>query len=266
MKKIIITMLCSALLLTGCGAKEPATVQTAASNPASYEALDGKGMGWGFVKKKGQAPDISNKEKEIMAKYDCYYLDENSPKTLYLTFDEGYENGYTSKILDVLEATKTPAAFFVTGPYLENQTELVQRMIDNGHIVGNHTVNHPNLPQQSVETVQKELGDLNKTAEEMYGYTMTYMRPPEGEWSERVLAVARDMGFKTVLWSFAYKDWDINQQRGEEYAFNQVTPYIHDGAILLLHAVSSDNANALEDIINYAKNEGYEFKSLDELR
>ena len=154
----------------------------------------------------------------------------------------------------------------MTGPYLENQQELVQRMIDSGHIVGNHTVNHPNLPKQSVETEQKELSDLNKMCEEMYGVSMKYMRPPEGEYSERVLAVAKDMGYRTILWSFAYKDWDINMQQGADYAFNQVTPYLHDGAILLLHAVSSDNANALEDIINYAKNEGYTFKSLDELQ
>ena len=257
--------MCSALLLSSCGAGETAVKQTAATDTASYEALDGSGMGWGFVKKKGQAPDISNKDKEMFSKYDCYYIGDNSSKTMYLTFDEGYENGYTSKILDVLEATKTPAAFFVTGPYLESQTELVQRMIDDGHIVGNHTVNHLNLPQQTVETVQKELSDLNKTAEDKYGYTMTYMRPPEGEWSERVLAVARDMGFKTILWSFAYKDWDVNQQRGAQYALSSVTPYLHDGAILLLHAVSSDNANALEDIINYAREQGYTFKSLDEI-
>ena len=159
-----------------------------------------------------------------------------------------------------------PYMLFVTGPYLENQQELVHRMIDDGHIVGNQTVNHPNLPKQSVETAQKELSDLNKMCEEMYGVSMKYMRPPEGEYSERVLAVAKDMGYRTILWSFAYKDWDINMQQGADYAFNQVTPYLHDGAILLLHAVSSDNANALEDIINYAKNEGYTFESLDELQ
>ena len=268
MKKLIITMLCTSFILCGCGAEktEKSETQSAASvSAADYSALDGSGIGWGFVKKKGHAPDISNKEKETFAKYDCYYIDENAPKAMYLTFDEGYENGYTSKILDVLESTQTPAAFFVTGPYLENQTELVERMIKDGHVVGNHTVNHPNLPKQSVETVQKELSDLNKMSEEKYGYTMHYMRPPEGEWSERVLAVARDMGYKTILWSFAYKDWDRNAQKGKDYAFKQVTPYFHDGAILLLHAVSSDNADALESIINCAKEQGYTFRSLDEL-
>ncbi|MBQ8301229.1 MAG: polysaccharide deacetylase family protein [Clostridia bacterium] len=259
MKKIIAMVLCSLFLLTGCNTAEE-TINT------DTQSKSNEAVGWGFVRKKGSAPDIPSSQKEMLAKYDCYYIDENSPKTLYLTFDEGYENGYTSKILDVLEKTQTPAAFFVTGPYLENQQELVQRMIDNGHIVGNHTVNHPNLANQSTETVKKELDDLNKLCEEKYGVTMQYMRPPEGSYSENVLSTAQSMGYKTILWSFAYKDWDINMQQGGEYAFSQVTPYLHDGAILLLHAVSSDNANALEDIINYAKDEGYVFKSLDNLK
>lgn len=266
MKKIIPIIICTALMLNGCGAVKQTMNESTPNEKVTYEQMNGEGQGWGFVKKKGKAPDIPAKQKELMQKYDCWYIDEKTPKSLYLTFDEGYENGYTSKILDVLEQTQTPAAFFVTGPYLENQQELVQRMIDNGHIVGNHTVNHPNLPKQSVETVKKELTDLNNKCEEMYGVSMKYMRPPEGEYSERVLAIAKDMGYKTILWSFAYKDWDINMQKGKEYAISQVTPYLHDGAILLLHAVSSDNADALEDIINYAKKEGYVFKSLDELQ
>lgn len=269
MKKIILTFLCASMLLAGCGRTEDSMTenvqQVNSFEVGPYEQMSGEAVGWGFVRKKGEAPEIPAKQKEMLAKYDAYYIDEEAPKTLYLTFDEGYENGYTSKILDVLEKTGTPAAFFVTGPYLENQQELVQRMVDNGHIVGNHTVNHPNLPNQSVETVKKELDDLNEVCESMYGVSMKYMRPPEGSYSEKVLAVARDMGYKTILWSFAYKDWDINMQQGAEHAFSQVTPYLHDGAILLLHAVSSDNASALEDIINYAKNEGYVFKSLDEL-
>ena len=204
MKKVILVIFCTAILMSGCSSNTADTVSNDVQQVnVSYDQMNNEGIGW---------------------------------------------------------------AFFVTGPYLENQQELVQRMIDGGHIVGNHTVNHPNLPKQSVETEQKELSDLNKMCEEMYGVSMKYMRPPEGEYSERVLAVAKDMGYRTILWSFAYKDWDINMQQGADYAFNQVTPYLHDGAVLLLHAVSSDNANALEDIINYAKNEGYTFKSLDELQ
>jgi len=237
MKKVILVIFCTAILMSGCSSNTADTVSNDVQQVnVSYDQMNNEGIGWGFVRKKGAPPEIPNSQKEVLRKYDCYYIDENAPKTLYLTFDEGYENGYTSKIFD------------------------------GGHIVGNHTVNHPNLPKQSVETEQKELSDLNKMCEEMYGVSMKYMRPPEGEYSERVLAVAKDMGYRTILWSFAYKDWDINMQQGADYAFNQVTPYLHDGAVLLLHAVSSDNANALEDIINYAKNEGYTFKSLDELQ
>ena len=154
----------------------------------------------------------------------------------------------------------------VTGPYIETERELVERMISEGHIVGNHTVHHPNLPKlSSAEKMAEELCSLNEKFLTQYGVPMKYMRPPEGEYSERLLKVANTLGYKTILWSFAYKDWDPKQQRGSAYAFNQVTPYLHDGAILLLHAVSKDNADALEDIINYAKNLGYEFKSLDNL-
>lgn len=273
MKKTICLTLIAAMLLGGCSAKtkeskENYEEQEAVStiSQASYESLDNTGIGWGLVKKKGHAPEIPQNQQETLDKYSGYYMDKTEPKALYLTFDEGYENGYTSKILDVLQATQTPAAFFVTGPYLESQTDLIKRMLDEGHIVGNHTVNHINMPKSSVETVQKELTDLNKMCEEKYGAPMRYVRPPEGEYSARSLAIAQDMGYKTIFWSFAYKDWDVNVQQGEDYAFEQVTPYLHDGAIILLHAVSSDNANALERIINYAKEQGYEFRSLDELQ
>ena len=118
---------------------------------------------------------------------------------------------------------------------------------------------------QTVETVKSELDGLNKMCESMYGVSMTYMRPPEGEYSEKVLAAAKDMGYKTAMWSFAYKDWDVNIQNGADYAYNQIVPYLHDGAVILLHAVSSDNADALERVIQHAKSEGYTFKSLDDL-
>lgn len=252
--------------------EDPAPVQAETAAPRSanldlskYESLSSRGSGWGFVKKKGEPPEIMQADQDLLAKYDSYYMDQSKPKAVYLTFDEGYENGYTAQILDVLKKTNTPAAFFVTGPYLQRESALVERMFAEGHVVGNHTVNHPNLPKQPVETVEKELNDLNTMCIEKYGKQMHYMRPPEGEYSERVLAVAKDMGYKTIMWSFAYKDWDTTIQKGPDHAFAQVTPYLHDGAILLLHAVSSDNAGALEEIINYAKGQGYEFRSLDDL-
>ena len=228
--------------------------------------VDNSGSGWGFVKKKNTEPEIYKSTQEMFAKYNTYYLDPKREKKIYLTFDEGYENGYTSVILDVLKEKEVPAAFFITGPYLEKEYELVDRMVNEGHIVGNHTVNHPNLHKlEEAQKMADELGGLNAKFFEQYGKNMNYMRPPEGEYSERLLAVADELEYKTVFWSFAYKDWDVNSQKGAKYAFEQVTPYLHDGAILLLHAVSKDNAESLGDIIDYAKEQGYQFASLDEL-
>ena len=279
MRKIIVTAIAVSLtavsvgLVAGCSAirlgerteqvKHENSVEV--SSTGDYSALDSAGGGWGFVRKKGKAPEIPSSQSDMLERYNGKYLDHAEEKNLYLTFDEGYENGFTAVILDTLAKTNTPAAFFVTGPYLEGQGELIQRMIDEGHVVGNHTVHHLNLPKQPVETVQNEITSLNDKCEELYGYKMTYMRPPEGEFSERTLAVTNDLGMKTIMWSFAYKDWDVNAQQGADHAYESVIPYLHDGAIILLHAVSSDNANALERIINEAKNEGYSFKSLDDL-
>ncbi len=239
--------------------------QSTKSEQTDYKQISQKGYGWGFVRKKGSPPQITLEEQQRLSKYDAYYLGDTTQKNIYLTFDEGYENGYTSVILDVLAKHNVKAAFFVTMPYLEGQQALVGRMIDEGHIVGNHTVHHPNLSECNTDEIKQELDILNAKSLELYGYQMKYMRPPEGAYSERVLAVARDMGYKTIFWSHAYKDWDVNVQKGREYAINQVVPYLHDGEILLLHAVSKDNADALEEIILKAKESGFTFKSLDEL-
>ena len=239
--------------------------QTIPVHKTNYDNLSSKPYGWGLKKEKNTEPDINTNIRETLSKYNAFYIDPKRTKSLYLTFDEGYENGYTEKILDILSKTGTPAAFFVTGPYLKKETILVQRMIDEGHIVGNHTVNHPNLAKCSLSKAEQEITELENLYEDLYGKKMTYLRPPEGEYSEQLLALANDMGYKTIFWSFAYKDWDINNQKGAEHAYNSTIPYLHNGAIILLHAVSADNADALESIINTAKELGYTFKSLDEL-
>lgn len=262
MKKIILVLL-SALILSLSGCAVP-TYE--AKVYESYDELSTKPNNWGFVRKEKMPPQIDNGQKELLEAYNGYYLDHSEEKTLYLTFDEGYENGYTSKILDTLLKEDVKAAFFVTGPYLLNQTELIKRMVSEGHIVGNHTVNHINMSTSGEDEIKTELNSLNESAKELYGIEMKYVRPPEGSFSEKSLAISKDLGYKTILWSFAYADWDINNQKGRDHAFKSVTPYLHDGAILLLHAVSSDNAEALGDIISYAKSEGYTFKSLDELK
>lgn len=239
---------------------------TTSATYSQYEALDNTSIGWGIKKVKKSPPEVTKKQEELLLKYSSFYMDNSKPKKLYLTFDEGYENGYTSKILDVLLEKNVPAAFFITAPYAKKEKELVSRMINEGHIVGNHTINHPNLPKlASAEKITEELLGMNELVAELYSYEMKYMRPPEGCFSERVLAVSRDLGFKTAFWSFAYKDWETQNQKGKDYAFNQVTEYLHDGAVLLLHAVSKDNADALCDIIDYARENGYEFDSLDNI-
>lgn len=278
MKKIILIMLAAAFL-TACSARgyeentDSTTAPTASASPTITQApeydlssLSRKAIGWGFVRQKGSSPQIPVSQQEQLTKYGGYCFGDTEEKEIYLTFDEGYENGYTAKILDILKEKGVCAAFFVTSPYLEGQRELVQRMIDEGHIVGNHTVHHPNLAECDEEKIKSELNDLNEKCEELYGITMTYMRPPEGAYSEYSLAVTQKLGYKTILWSHAYKDWDVNYQLGKQNAINQVVPYFHNGEILLLHAVSKDNADALGDIIDAAHEQGYEFKSLDNLK
>ena len=221
---------------------------------------------WGLSFRQEGAPPIGNAGIDQLKRYDAAYIGSTSEKVLYLTFDEGYENGHTTQILDTLAEKKVPAAFFVTGDYFNRSNDLVARMISEGHIVGNHTYYHHNLAKLSdPDKIAQELSLLQDKFREQFGCGMKYMRPPEGEYSERVLAVSADMGYKTVFWSFAYKDWLADDVRGADYAVSQVVPYFHNGAILLLHAVSADNAAALGRIIDSAREQGYEFASLDSL-
>ena len=187
--------------------------------------------------------------------------DSNS---IYLTFDLGYEAGYTEHILDVLKENNVKAAFFITGHYLNTQTDLVKRMIEEGHIVGNHTVNHKSLVDLSDEEIEKEIMDLHNALYDKLGYEMTYFRPPKGEFSERVLKIAKDLGYKAVLWSNAYDDWDEENQNREDYGKSKILDNLHNGCVLLLHGTSKDNSNILDYVIKEAISKGYEFKSLDE--
>ena len=230
------------------------------------DGLDNRSHGWGFKREKNAAPGISQSTRDLFARYDAYYLGNNSQKYLYLTFDEGYENGYTAKILDILRDNGVPAAFFITGPYLNEQKELVQRMVDEGHIVANHTINHPSMPKVEDDTLTQEISELATRFQADYGVEMPkYFRPPMGEYSERTLSLTQQLGYKTIFWSSAYVDWDVKKQKGVDNAFKMVTSQFHNGSIILLHAVSKDNADALDRIIKEAKEQGYEFKSLDEL-
>lgn len=200
-------------------------------------------------------------------KYDAYYVGDTSQNIIYLTFDEGYENGYTAKILDVLKAKNVHAAFFVTKDYIEKNTELVKRMRDEGHIVGNHSMRHLSSPSLSDAELFSEINETAWTYKKLIGTDMVKVfRPPMGEYSERTLAVAHNMGYKTIFWSFAHRDWETNNQPGKTATYNTVMQRYHNGSIMLLHAVSSSNTEALPQIIDSLREKGYSFGTLDQLQ
>lgn len=186
-------------------------------------------------------------------------IDPGDSKTIRLTFDEGYENGYTPAILDALKERGVKATFFVLEDYARKEPELVQRMIDEGHTVGNHSVHHYSMPDLSAEECREEIMGLHSYILDEFGYEMTLFRPPMGEFSEQSLAVARDCGYETLLWSFAYADWDVNSQPPEGESLERLEKALHSGAVYLLHPVSSTNAAILGDFIDYALARGYEF-------
>ena len=159
-----------------------------------------------------------------------------------------------------------PAAFFITAHYLNTQPDLVKQMIDEGHIVGNHTVNHKSMPDLTEEQIQKEVMDLHTSVYEKFNYEMKYIRPPKGEFSERTIAYTNSLGYKTVMWSLAYDDWDESKQGREDYGTQKILDNIHPGCVILLHATSKDNSNILDYCIKEIRKIGYEFKSLEEFQ
>lgn len=209
-------------------------------------------------------PDLGEKNIELFDKYGVLAIGNENSKNIYITFDLGYEAGYTEKILDILKDNNVKATFFITAHYLNTNTDLVKRMIEEGHIVGNHTVNHKVLPDISEEELEKEIMDLHTILYEKTGYEMKYVRPPKGEYSEFVLQKCNELGYKTVMWSFAYDDWDENKQGRTEYGKEKILSNIHNGEIMLLHGTSKDNMEILDECIKEIKNQGYNIKSLDE--
>ena len=198
--------------------------------------------------------------------FDSVCLDTRTEeKVIYLTFDCGYENGYTSKILDVLKEKNVPAAFFCTLPQIRDNGELIARMINEGHIVGNHSVTHPDFSALSAQEILEEVKGFDDYIRENFGYSSFYFRFPQGKYSEKALYVLNELGYKCVFWSLAYADWDLEAQKGAAYAYETVLARIHPGAVILLHSVSPDNANALADIIDAARARGYEFRALEDM-
>lgn len=224
-------------------------------------------IGWGIKRNDNHLqPDLGTNNKALIDKYNGIAMGNNEDKNIYLTFDLGYEAGYTSKILDTLQEKNVQGTFFITAHYLNTASDLVERMINEGHVVGNHTVNHKSMPDLTDEEIQSELMKLNHSLYQKFGYEMKYMRPPKGEFSERTLKVTENLGFKTVMWSFAYVDWNEDSQPSQEEALKIVIPNLHNGEVMLLHATSKTNSEIMGQIIDEARNEGYEFKSIEDFK
>ena len=222
---------------------------------------------WGLsFQTEGERP-VGSATMEELAGFDAAYAGDADQSVIYLTFDAGYENGYTERILDVLAAHKVKAAFFVVGNYIQTQPELVRRMAREGHIVGNHTLHHYDMSQISDPDVfRRELQGLEDLYRETVGQELPkYYRPPQGIYSADNLRQAQAMGYRTVFWSLAYVDWYQDDQPTSEQAFSKLLPRIHNGAVVLLHSTSATNAAILDELLTRWEQAGYRFGTLDEL-
>ena len=259
----ILTLICLTLTIFTI----TVVISPKSTSETSGEALSNKKIGWGIKRNDNhEQPDLGKVNKEILEKNNGIAMGNNNDKYIYLTFDEGYEAGHTTQILSTLKENNVKATFFITAHYLNTQPDLVKQMIEEGHIVGNHTVNHKSMPSLTEEQINSEVMDLHKTIYEKFGYEMKYIRPPMGEFSEKSITVTNSLGYKTVMWSFAYEDWNENKQPEESTAKKKIIDNVHNGEIMLLHGNSTTNTNILGDIIKEIRNMGYEFKSLDEFK
>lgn len=227
--------------------------------------LSNEMLAWGFRRGENhEQATLDTKSEKVIREFEGISMGNKDSNKIYLTFDCGYEAGYTEKILDVLEENNVNAIFFITGHYLNTAGDLVKRMIEDGHIVGNHTVNHKCLPNISDDNIKDEVMNLHNAVFEKFGYEMTFFRPPKGEFSERTTKIVKDLGYTTVMWSSAYDDWDKEKQGREEYGKKKILDNLHNGCVLLLHATSEDNCKILDQVIKETKNMGYEFSSVVE--
>ena len=238
---------------------EPPTMTV--ENPS----VSNQALNWGFRKNKDHLPPPMPGGFDITP-FDAYYLGDTDEKVVYLTFDEGYENGFTADILGTLKEKNVPAAFFMTGSYIKKNPDLVLRIANEGHLGVNHSHTHPSLPDLTDEQIVFEIEEPARLYQEITGQDMPkYIRPPQGVYSERVLQTIKNLGYKTIFWSFAYKDWLVDEQPTPQAAHDEVLANHHPGAIILLHAVSAANTAALPDIIDSLRAKGYRFAVLDEL-
>ncbi|MFU7514833.1 delta-lactam-biosynthetic de-N-acetylase [Clostridium sp. HCS.1] len=231
-------------------------------------ASDDLELNWYFVKRgDAKTPEQPKESQSFLSEYDGYYVGDTTSKVLYLTFDEGYENGNTPRILDTLKEENVPAAFFVVKPYIKQEPDIVKRMVEEGHLVCNHTSHHPSMASiKDSEKFKLEFSEVEDEYKALIGEDMPkFFRPPMGKYSKNSLKQTKDLGYKTIFWSFAYKDWLVDNQPEEKAAIKKIVSGAHPGSIMLLHAVSNTNAKILKDVIQELKSQGYEFKSLNEL-
>ena len=222
---------------------------------------------WGLGFGESGAQPTGNASVKELAEYDAFYIGNADEKTIYLTFDCGYENGNTEKILDALKKHQAPATFFVVGHFLESAPELVKRMVEEGHVVGNHTFHHPDMSAiSSLDSFRQELDSVRELYQTITGEEMIrYYRPPQGKYSEENLKMAKELGYRTFFWSLAYVDWKTDAQPTEEEAYKKLTGRIHPGAIVLLHNTSSTNGEILDGLLTKWEEMGYTFCPLSEL-
>ena len=267
MKKTILSVLIFFSLFSTANAKHIKKYPKEISTINYEDILDTKEIDWYIVPNKNNLPPEPNKDAiSLFEKYNGYYIGNTEKKVLYLTFDEGYENGYTSQILDILKNHNVPAAFFVVKPYIKGNKDLILRMVNEGHLVCNHSSTHPSMAKvTNLEKFKKEFSDVEYEYEKITNKKMPkYFRPPMGKFSEYSLKQTDDLGYKNIFWSFAYKDFDIKNQPSKDAAEKLILSRIHNGSIILLHAVSKTNSEILDNLISNLKSQGYEFRSLND--
>ena len=253
---------------------KPASTNPAAKTeteaPNDVSNLSNKLNGWYY--KAGQnhnPPTVPQNISNLLNKYSGYYLGDTSQKVIYITFDEGYENGYTPKILDILKDNNVKAAFFVTKHYITSNPDLIKRMVNEGHTVCNHTSKHPSMPSitGNADKFNAEFTDTEKAFKDVTGQDMPKLfRPPMGEYSEKSLYMTQKLGYKSIFWSFAHKDWLVDNQPPVNVTHDKIINSSHNGEIMLLHAVSSSDTNALDSVLKDLNALGYRFGTLSELK
>ena len=260
--------LCSLLLLAGAFTLGSLLgILTGTLSPTKETSASVQSASWGLSFQEEGIRTAGNATIDDLKQYNAYYASDTDEKILYLTFDAGYENGNTPAILEALKKHQAPAVFFAVGNFIKDNPDLIKRMITEGHIVGNHTMTHPDMSQiSSMESFQKELEGVEELYTSVTGEPMAkFYRPPRGVYSTENLSMAKELGYSTFFWSLAYVDWIQEQQPSKEEAFQKLIPRIHPGAIVLLHNTSSTNAAILDELLTRWEEMGYQFHSIKEL-